>query len=449
MSSVVYQGQERTSSAQAARQGIEEFEAGSGCKTRMSRSRNRLLLGTAVALSCTLLFYLSMSHLVGPTLIPYRNQIAELLLLLVIVPLIVVQWTNWVQARRGITELGIAGTLSKTELAGITAQCIAMKSELYDSKPYIDVMHNQIGDSLADSEHEVVDVIEQIGILNSKANKQRERISASIKSGKQLTESTTLRVENNKEIIAAINVQLEAQNEDFRNNFQRIQGLSQEVGALTPLIKVIASIAQQTNLLALNADIEAARAGSAGRGFAVVANEVRQLAVLSTKAASDISTKIQATCTRVNKEMTSARKSLELHEASGAMSRLVTDLSAMQSEFAGNSQLLLDVITDVDRNYEESVDRLTRALGHIQFQDVMKQRMEQVQEGLMDMREHLQQMSANLADLGWETNFDHTFTDMLEVHKSRYRMASQTITHLAVSGGQSRAELDRPAIELF
>jgi methyl-accepting chemotaxis protein len=54
------------------------------------------------------------------------------------------------------------------------------------------------------------------------------------------------------------------------------------------ILKLIAGIAGHTNLLALNATIEAARAGEQGRGFVVVANEVKALALQTTKAVADI-----------------------------------------------------------------------------------------------------------------------------------------------------------------
>jgi methyl-accepting chemotaxis protein len=131
------------------------------------------------------------------------------------------------------------------------------------------------------------------------------------------------------------------------------------------------------------------------------------------------------------------------------MNQLVADLGEMQLQFADNSQLLLDVITEVDANYEESVSRLTQALGHIQFQDVMRQRMEHVQESLVEMRDHLQHMSGKELDSEWCGDFDRNFTEMLEAHKIKYRMARQTVTHLAVAGGQASSTHERPSIELF
>jgi methyl-accepting chemotaxis protein len=427
----------------------EECEVSTRQGHRLRRAGMRLFYALALQTACLTALWRVGAYPLSWFPAHPRLYVATMVFLLVLAPQVVIALMNWIGAQRGIAELGHAGTMSKAELALIAIKRSAMRDELGDSQPYINVMHGQIGDSLAESEREVMEVIEQIGILNEKANQQRKHIALSIQSGRDLTENTRTKVESNHQIIAAIEMQLEQQNREFTHNFERIQGMANEIASLTTLIKVITSIAQQTNLLALNAEIEAARAGDAGRGFAVVANEVRNLAVLSTKAAADIGEKIHATCKKVDTEMTQARTSLEEHEASDVMNVLVADLEHMQQDFSNNSKLLLEVITDVDSNYEESVVRLSQALGHIQFQDVMRQRMQHVQEAMAQMRDHLLYLMEKPCDPAWDGSLDVTFKGILADHLKKYCMASQTVTHLAVSGGANQADDSRPAIELF
>jgi methyl-accepting chemotaxis protein len=111
--------------------------------------------------------------------------------------------------------------------------------------------------------------------------------------------------------------------------------------------------------------------------------------------------------------------------------------------------MLLEVISEVDSSYEESIHRLSEALGHIQFQDVMRQRMEHVQEALVEMREHLHALADKPEDPEWDGQLEQTFKTLLAAHLNQYRMASQTMTHLAVSGGAASGDHGRPAIELF
>jgi methyl-accepting chemotaxis protein len=71
-----------------------------------------------------------------------------------------------------------------------------------------------------------------------------------------------------------------------------MQGLGQSAQEIGKVTETITSISSQTNLLALNATIEAARAGAAGKGFAVVASEIKELALQTAAATSEIKEKI-------------------------------------------------------------------------------------------------------------------------------------------------------------
>jgi methyl-accepting chemotaxis protein len=131
------------------------------------------------------------------------------------------------------------------------------------------------------------------------------------------------------------------------------------------------------------------------------------------------------------------------------MAHLVGDLAEMQHQFTKSSELLLSVITEGDVNYAETADRLSAALGHIQFQDVMRQRMEHVQSSMMDMRDHLSRLSEMSDRPGWDGLFDTTFKSLLASHTDRYKMADETVAHAAATGIETSHDHSRPAIELF
>lgn len=420
---------------------------GKEAEGRLGRIRRRMLSETVIRLILLVVFWLVMRHLDHDGAL--FTQATVLIVLLVLLPGMVYRLKNYTEAKSAVAAMWAFGQLGFDQISQMLSAHLLIKADVEDSRPYIEVLQGQIGDSLEESEREVVAVIEQMESLIERANRVRERLAHSVESGKSLTVDTRGRVNRNKELIAAIRMQLETQLEETRANFERVRHMSSEVCALTPLIKVITSIAQQTSMLALNAEIEAARAGSAGRGFSVVAMEVRKLAVLSTKAATQIAEKINATCKSVETELVNAQESLSQRETGAAMSHLTGDLDGMQESFAENSDMLLAVISEVESSYGETVERLSAALGHIQFQDVMRQRLGHVQEALGEMGEHLLELVELPESPDPERALERTFRGMLESHLGSYRMASQTKTHLALSGGDVEGDHSRPAIELF
>jgi len=395
---------------------------------RLRRARRRVFGTGLLGLACVGIFWFAVLYALGPEFASFRTRLFELLVVFIVLPLLISVFLHWSSAQKGIADLGAIGKLTPDELSVIVVRRTVLAGELHDSQSYIDVMHEQIGDSLLQSETEVMEAIAQISALNENALGQRKRIAESIESGNDITRTTEQRVDSNKQVIAAIQMQLEEQNNELRCSFERIENMASEVDALKPLIKVITTIAQQTSLLALNAEIEAARAGAAGRGFAVVAGEVRNLSVATTRAAADIATKINSTTKRVQSEMADAHAALAQYQNTEELNHLIDGLTEMQDDFSRNSHLLLEVIGELDANYEESVKRLSMALGHIQYQDVM---------------------SVLPNDSAWDGHLDKTFKSILSAHLNRYRMERQTVTHLATTGKTDAIAGARPAIELF
>ncbi|MDD2608384.1 MAG: methyl-accepting chemotaxis protein [Giesbergeria sp.] len=352
-------------------------------------------------------------------------------------------WNRWHQ-RQGPDGYAGAGHGQRMPVA-VAAE------EIRAVVPYLSVMRGQLEGALHQAEEGVVALISLLDQMHAASQEQVERIASSQQQGAEITQVFHDKVLIDRQLGAILKMFVEKQEQDETSNVERIQRL-QEVKQLSGLVDVITNVAQQTNFLAINATIEAARAGPSGKGFAVVAAEIRLLSTRTASAAKEIAQRIAAVTDGIDSELAQAVDVNQRHASTSNMRHVLTDIEQMQERFAEASQHMEQIIAGVDRGHSSISLCLTEAMGHMQFHDVLRQRVEHVQAAMIELDQHLQSMTDQLIDHPWDPATMTTLKERLEAHIKSYVMQSQIDAHQAAMGTTPTAGAatnDRPKIELF
>jgi methyl-accepting chemotaxis protein len=216
--------------------------------------------------------------------------------------------------------------------------------------------------------NEAVEMTDNISEVAKALEESTANISAVAAGAEEMT-STIQEIAENTSKTSSITKDAVEKTKGASERIDFLGAAAKEIGEVTTTIK---DISDQTNLLALNATIEAARAGEAGKGFAVVAEEIKNLALQTSKATADIADKIkniQDSTDKTVSDINGIGSTIdEVDSLVSSIAAAIEEQSATTTEISQSVNHAALKISDVNETMtenSESVLRITKDIAEI------------------------------------------------------------------------------------
>ncbi len=233
-----------------------------------------------------------------------------------------------------------------------------------------------------------MDMLKQLveGLVEVSQGKQQRDQIAGIR---RFTKDTEIIVEQ----LVGFMVDVRSAGLQTATSFARMDTL---MATVVQFLNNVNEITKQTDLLALNAAIEAARAGEAGRGFAVVADEVRNLAKRTNEFSSQIRDMLGQIETVMGQVDASIQQVSNLDMSVADQSRETMRL--MRAEMENLNVAATDQSHHVTQVSEQIQKQVLDGIVSLQFEDLVRQLLEQVQKRSEFLEHYLNGLYATQQD---------------------------------------------------
>ncbi|HEX4856776.1 MAG TPA: methyl-accepting chemotaxis protein [Limnobacter sp.] len=248
----------------------------------------------------------------------------------------------------------------------------------------VGVQMNQV---ISDTEHAAMNLVSHVTRLNMDAHTLVEYLHNSSNQAVDMERE----IDRSLDIIGNISQFVQQLPQRIHKDVGLIELANQRADSLKNLAGNIHAISQRTDILAINASIEAARAGEVGRGFSIVAEEVRKLSLGTRTLAGDIANGLRELNTSIAHGLEAFVSNA--NEQAREANSIVESISRLQHSHDDMRQYYKTLFTVVAKHNEGLASQISMMLGDVQFQDVLRQRLERALAAMQNRSALLEEIS--------------------------------------------------------